>query len=65
MGEMPGQQLIDQVDGPEDVMDDHEDDRMVVIPAYQDGVDAQDAIDDAFVPVIHNAEVDYKWIASP
>jgi hypothetical protein len=53
MGQMAGQQLINEIDGPEDIMDDHQDDGVVVVPAYQDGVDPEDAVDDAFVPVIH------------
>ena len=34
-------------------MDNQQDKGMVVIPAYQEGVDPQDAINDTFVLVIH------------
>jgi hypothetical protein len=47
------QQFVDQVDRPEDEMDDDQEQGVVVIPAYQDGINAQKRIDDAFVPVAH------------
>jgi len=53
MGKVPRQQLIKQVNGPEYIMYDRQDDGMVVIPAYHDRIDAQDAIKDAFVSVVH------------
>ena len=53
MGKMAGQEFIDQVDGPEDIMDDQQEDRMIIMPAYEQGVDAQDAVEDARVPVVH------------
>jgi hypothetical protein len=57
MGEVADQQLIDQVDRPEDVMDDQQEDRMVIMPAYQQRVDTQDAVEDARIPVVHNGRL--------
>jgi hypothetical protein len=51
------QQFIDQVDGPEDIMDDQQQDRMIVMPAYQQRVDTQDAVENARIPVVHNARL--------
>ena len=34
-------------------MDDQQEDRMIIVPAYQQGVDAQYAVEDAWIPVIH------------
>jgi len=53
MGQVADQELIDQVDGPEDPVDDRQDYGVVVMPAVQDGVDAQDAVYDTMVSVIH------------
>jgi hypothetical protein len=47
MGEVADQQFVDQVDGPEDIMDDQQEDRMVVMPAYQERIDTEDTIEDA------------------
>lgn len=44
---MSDEQFIDQVDRPEDVVDDEQDNGMVVMPAYQERVDTQDTVDDA------------------
>jgi hypothetical protein len=45
--EVPDEELVDQVDGPEYVVDEHEDQGMVVIPADHQGVDAQDTVNNA------------------
>ena len=47
MGEVADEQFIDQVDRPENIMDDQQEDRMIVMPAYQQRVDAEDAVEDA------------------
>ena len=53
MRKMALQQFVDQVDRPEYEMDDDQEQGVVVIPAYKDGINAQKRIDDAFVPVAH------------
>ena len=40
MGKMSRQQLIDQVNGPEDIMDQHQDNGVVIIPADQDRINS-------------------------
>jgi hypothetical protein len=80
VGEVADQEFIDQVDGPEDIVDDQQDDRMVVVPADHEGVETQDAIDYAGIAVVHAANITkkgplpaplhillflYKWMASP
>ncbi len=42
-----------KVDRPDDVMYDGQYDRMIVIPAYQHGINAQHKVDNASVPVSH------------
>jgi hypothetical protein len=53
VGKVADQQLIDQVDGPEDPVDDHQENRVVVMPTDQDGIYAQDAVDEAVMSVVH------------
>jgi hypothetical protein len=57
MGEVTDQQLIDQVDRPEDIMDDQQDYRVVVMPADHKGINTQNAVDDAGVPVVHTSNI--------
>ena len=41
---MPGQQFIYQIEWPEDIMNDEQDDGVVVIPTNHQRVDAEDEI---------------------
>ena len=45
MGEVADQQLVDEVHGPEDIVDDQQDYRVVVMPTDQQGINTQDAVD--------------------
>jgi hypothetical protein len=45
VGKMADQELIDQVDGPEDIVDDQQEDGVVVMPADQQCVDAEDTVE--------------------
>jgi hypothetical protein len=45
MGEVAIQQLPYEVNGPEDIVDDQQDDRVIVMPADQQGINTQDAVD--------------------
>jgi hypothetical protein len=47
------QQLVYEVNGPKDIVDDQQDYRMIVVPADQQGINTQDAVDDARASVIH------------
>ena len=38
MGEVADQQLVYKVDGPEDIVNDQQDDRVIVMPADQQGI---------------------------
>jgi hypothetical protein len=51
--QVPHEQFVDQVDGPENIVPDQQQDGMVVIPTDHQGIESQDKIDDAFVPVVH------------
>ncbi len=42
-----------KVDGPDDVMDNGQYDGVIVMPAYQHGIDAQHKVDNTAVPVSH------------
>jgi hypothetical protein len=50
---MADQHFIDEVNGPEDIMDQREKKGMVVIPADHDRIETQDQVEDAFFPVFH------------
>jgi hypothetical protein len=60
MGEMADQELVNQVDGPEDIVDDQQEQRMVIIPTDHQGVDTQDTVDDARVSVVHAPNITKK-----
>lgn len=53
MGKMADQQLVYEVDWPEDIVDDQQDYRVIVMPADQQGINTQDAVNDARASVIH------------
>ena len=81
MGEVADQQLIDQVDGPEDPVDEQQDPTMIIVPTDHQGVEAEDEIEDAGVSGFHvvnitkkrpyglflygGGNLNYRWIASP
>jgi hypothetical protein len=60
---MADQQLVDEVDRPEDIVDDQQDNGMVVMPADQQGIEAQDAVDNAVVSVVHTPKYSKKYAA--
>ena len=47
MGEVADEEFVDEVDGPEDVVDDQQENGVIVVPADHEGIDAQDAVEDA------------------
>ena len=51
--QMADQQFIDQVNGPEDIMDQQVQKGMIVIPTDHDRIETQDQVEDAFFPVFH------------
>ena len=60
MGEVACQEFVDEVDGPEYPMDDQEEPTVVVVPTDQEGVNAQDEIDDAGVSAVHATNITKK-----
>jgi hypothetical protein len=44
VGKVADQEFIDEIDGPEDVMDDQQDDRVVVVPADHQCIEAEDGV---------------------
>jgi hypothetical protein len=56
MREMAGEQLIQQVDRPENIVDNEQYDGVIVIPANHQRIETQNKINNAFIPVIHG-----KW----
>lgn len=44
---MTDQQLVDQINWPEDIVEDQKDPIVVIVPADHERIDAQDAINDA------------------
>jgi hypothetical protein len=47
VGEMADQQLVDEVDRPEDPVDEQQEPTMVIMPADHQRVETKDKIDDA------------------
>ena len=50
---MADQQLVDEVDGPEDPVDEQQEPTVVIMPTDHQRVEAEDEIDDARVTVVH------------
>jgi hypothetical protein len=44
VGEVADQQLVYEVDGPEDIVDDQQDYRVIVMPTDQQSINTQDAV---------------------
>ena len=53
MGEMAVQYFPYKVDGPDDVMNDGQNDRMIIKPTYQHRIDAEHKVNNASIPVSH------------
>jgi hypothetical protein len=53
VGKVPDQQFIDQVDGPEDIVDEQQDPAMVIVPADHERVQAEKEIDNAGGSAVH------------
>jgi hypothetical protein len=51
--EVADQQFIDQVDGPEDIVDEQQNPTVVIVPADHERIEAKEGIDDAGCPVVH------------
>ena len=50
---MADQQFIDQVDGPEDPVDDQQNPVVIIVPADHQRVEAEEEIDDAGGSAVH------------
>jgi hypothetical protein len=50
---MADQEFIDEVDRPENVVDQQQEPTMIVVPTDHQRVEAEDAIEDARVRVVH------------
>jgi hypothetical protein len=53
MGEVTCKQFVQQIDRPENIVNDKPQNRMVVIPANHERVEAQNEIYNAFVAAVH------------
>lgn len=53
VGKVADQQFIDQVDGPEDIVDEQQDPAMVIVPADHERVQAEKEIDNAGGSAVH------------
>jgi hypothetical protein len=56
---MTYQQFINQVDRPEDEVDDEQDDVVVIIPTYHQGIDAQQTIEETSIAATHSLNIIY------
>ena len=50
---MADQEFINEVDGPENVVDQQQDPTVIVMPTDHQRIEAEDAIEDARVRVVH------------
>jgi hypothetical protein len=53
VGEVADEQLIDQVDGPENIMNEQQYPAVVIVPADHERIEAEKKIDDAGCSVVH------------
>jgi hypothetical protein len=60
VGKMADEQLVDEVDGPENVVDEQQEPTMVIMPTDHQRVKAEDEIDDAGVTVVHKVNITKK-----
>ena len=57
---MADQQFVDEVDGPEDVVDDQQEPTVIIVPAYHQRIEAEEGIDDTGGPVVHDNRLTVK-----
>jgi len=57
VGKVADEEFVDQVDGPEDIMDDQQDQIVVVVPTDHQGVESQNAVEYAGVAVVHTLNI--------
>jgi hypothetical protein len=60
VGKMADEKFVDEVDGPDDPVDEQEDPVVVVVPTDHQGVETQDEIDDAGISAVHGANINKK-----
>ena len=65
VGKMANEEFVDEIDGPDDPMNEEEDPVVVVVPTDHQGVEAQDEIDDAGVAAAHTANITKKGPFGP
>ena len=53
MRKVADQQLIDQVDGPEKIVDEQQDPAVVIVPADHKGIETEKKINDAGCSAVH------------
>ena len=53
MRKVPYKEFVDQVDGPENIVDDQQDPIVVVVPTDHQRVEAENAVKNARAPVVH------------
>jgi hypothetical protein len=59
------QQFVDEINGPEDPMDDQEEPTVVIVPTDHEGINTQDEIDDAGVSGVHTVKITKKGPEAP
>ena len=50
---MADEEFVNKVDGPENVVDEQQDERMVIIPADHQRIEAENAVKNTRTPVVH------------
>ena len=65
MGEVADEEFVDEIDGPNDPVNDQEDPIVVVVPTDHQGVDTQDEINDAGVSAAHTPKINKKGANGP
>jgi hypothetical protein len=65
VGKVADEQLVDEVNGPEDPVDDQQDPIVVIVPTDHQRVEAEDEIEEAGVSGFHACKITKKGPTGP
>jgi hypothetical protein len=57
VGKVADEELVDKVNGPEDIVDDQQDQGVVVVPADHQGIEPQNGVEYAGIAIVHTPYV--------
>jgi hypothetical protein len=65
VGKMADEEFVDEIDGPDDPVNEEEDPVVVVVPTDHQGVEAQDEINEAGIATAHTANIQKRGHSAP